>query len=93
MALTELRFRIDGVDAGEAASTFIPDVGWTVQLENMILGVEPGLYEVISRPHAVFASRGTRFPGRMRSIAVYVDVTLVKTPDNHPGVSAQQGMR
>jgi hypothetical protein len=89
----ELRFRIDGVDAGEAVSGYVPHKGMTVQLENLILGVAPGLYEVVQEPHGMFGSRGSRVPGRMRAGPVYVDVAPVPVADTTPGLSSQQGIR
>lgn len=90
--LVELRFRIDGVEAGEAMSGYVPHKGMTVQLESLLLGADPGLYQVTREPHGIFTTRGARNPGAMRAGAVYVDVAPVPVADLHTGLSAQRGI-
>lgn len=94
--LVNLRFQIGGRDIGEGQAGFIPDKGWTLQLEDVLVvpidGVHPGLYRVVSHPHVIFASRGSHTIGRMRAGPVYVQVEPVPVDNHQPGLSSQAGM-
>lgn len=90
-----VRFQIGGRDIGEGQASFIPWLGMTLQLEDVLLvpidGVEPGLYRVVAEPHVIFASRGSHTIGKMRAVAAYVQVEPVKTGEHHRGLSSQTG--
>lgn len=89
MATANLVFQHNGQTIGEARSTYVPDDGWTVTLESVLIGWEPGLYRVVGRPHGVFSGRGLHAPASMVSGPVFVHVVPVTVPTRTPGVSSQ----